>query len=298
MSVIHYRSCPVCGSANLQNIFTVTDFTVSNQEFIIAECKDCSLRFTRDVPDADSIGAYYKSENYISHTDTSKGLVNSLYKIVRKRTLTQKRKLIERITKKKSGTLLDVGSGTGAFLHEMNFNNWNVTGLEPDNDAINIAKDLYGLHLQDTKELFNLISGSYDAITLWHVLEHVHQLHSYIDQLKKLLSENGRLIIAVPNYTSYDEKVYQQYWAAYDVPRHLYHFSPRAMEVLINKHGLKIIDHKPMWYDSFYVSLLSSKYKHGNTKWVSAVWNGLVSDVKAMKDVRRCSSVIYIISKK
>lgn len=296
MSVIHYNSCPVCGSGNTRNIFTVKDFTVSGEEFMITECTTCSLRFTQDVPDEVSIGPYYKSENYISHSDTSKGLVNSLYKTIRKRTLKQKRKLIEEITNKKSGRLLDVGSGTGAFVNEMKVSGWNVTGLEPDNGAIKIAKDLYGLELQQTENLFKLAPGSFDAITMWHVLEHVHQLHDYISQLKKLLAPDGKLVIAVPDYTSHDATVYKQYWAAYDVPRHLYHFSPRSMEVLTDKHGLKIIDYKPMWYDSFYVSLLSSKYKNGKTNWISAVWNGLISDIKAIGDVKKCSSVIYIIA--
>jgi 2-polyprenyl-3-methyl-5-hydroxy-6-metoxy-1,4-benzoquinol methylase len=297
MGFVHYNSCPVCGSGNIENVFAVKDFTVSKKEFVIAECKDCSLRVTQDVPDAASIGDYYKSENYISHSDTSRGLVNSLYKKVRNRTLKQKRKLIESITNKKSGKLLDVGSGTGAFANEMKVNGWDVTGLEPDSGAIKVAKDLYGLELQETDKLFELSSGNYDAITLWHVLEHVHQLQEYIAQLKRILTDDGRLIIAVPNYTCYEEKVYKQYWAAYDVPRHLYHFSPAAMKTLMNKHGLKIIDYKPMWYDSFYVSLLSSKYKNESTNWIGAGWNGLISDIKAAIDVKKCSSVIYIISK-
>jgi 2-polyprenyl-3-methyl-5-hydroxy-6-metoxy-1,4-benzoquinol methylase len=297
MGFVHYTSCPVCGSGNINNVFAVTDFTVSKKEFIITECKSCSLRFTQDVPDAASIGDYYKSENYISHTDTSKGLINSLYKKVRNRTLGQKRKLIESITNKETGKILDVGSGTGAFANEMKSGGWEVTGLEPDSGAIKVAKDLYGLELQETATLFELSAGSYDAITLWHVLEHVHQLQEYIAQLKKILADDGRLIIAVPNYTCYEEKTYKQYWAAYDVPRHLYHFSPAAMETLINKHGLRIISYKPMWYDSFYVSLLSSKYKNGSASWIGAGWNGLVSDIKAVTDVRKCSSVIYVISK-
>ena len=297
MGLVHYTFCPVCGSGNLKNVFTVKDFTVSKKEFVVAGCNDCTLRFTQDVPGVDSIGPYYKSENYISHTDTSKGLVNSLYKKIRNRTLRQKRKLIEAITNKKNGTLLDVGSGTGAFANEMKISGWDVTGLEPDNDAIIVAKELYGLELQETDKLFNLRFGTYDAITMWHVLEHVHQLHEYIVQVKNLLTERGRLVIAVPNYTCYDEKVYKEYWAAYDVPRHLYHFSPKAMETFINKHGLKIIDYKPMWYDSFYVSLLSDKYKNGSANWVTAGWNGLISDIKALGDVKKCSSVIYIISK-
>ena len=258
---------------------------------------NCSLRFTQDIPDAHSIAEYYKSENYISHTDTSKGLVNNLYKIVRRRTVKQKRKLIETITGKKSGNLLDFGSGTGAFLKEMKTHGWNETGLEPDNDARKAARNLYGLDLKDTKTLFELPAGSFDVITLWHVLEHVHNLQATMAQLKKLLAEKGLLFIAVPNYTSFDEKVYKQYWAAYDVPRHLYHFSPQAMDVLVKKHGARIQDCKPMWFDSFYVSLLSSKYKNGKTNWLGAIWNGLRSNLKAMQGKKKCSSLIYIISK-
>ncbi|MGC4034610.1 MAG: class I SAM-dependent methyltransferase [Chitinophagaceae bacterium] len=255
------------------------------------------MRFTQDIPGADSIGDFYKSENYISHTDTSKGLINSLYKKVRNITLVQKRKYVEKITGKKSGSILDVGSGTGAFANEMKISNWDVTGLEPDNGAVKVAKDLYGLELQSTKELFELKAGSYDAITMWHVLEHVHQLKEYIVQLKNILAENGKLIIAVPNYTCFDEKKYKQYWAAYDVPRHLYHFSPKAMQTLIENNGMRIIAHKAMWFDSFYVSLLSSKYKNGKTNWIGAVWTGMISNIKALSDVKKCSSVIYVISK-
>ncbi|MES1216258.1 MAG: class I SAM-dependent methyltransferase [Bacteroidota bacterium] len=294
---IHYNSCPVCSSSAIKNVFTVKDYTVSNKEFMVVECNDCSLRFTQDVPDADSIGAYYKSENYISHTDTSKGLVNSLYKKVRTRTLKQKRNLIEKVTGKKSGSLLDFGSGTGAFLNEMKTHGWNEAGLEPDSDARKVAKDLYGLQLKDTKTLFELPAASFDVITLWHVLEHVHDLQATVAQLKKLLAENGRLFIAVPNYTSLDAQTYKEYWAAYDVPRHLYHFSPKAMEVLINKHGAVIRDYKPMWFDSFYVSLLSSKYKNGKTNWIGSFWTGLRSNIAAISDKKKCSSLIYVISK-
>ena len=295
-SVVRYTSCPVCGSTVITTLFKVRDYTVSKKEFEIAECSECTLRFTQDVPDADAITGYYQSENYISHTDTSQGLVNSVYKIVRRRTLTQKRKLIEQVTGKKAGHLLDYGSGTGAFLNEMQKAGWHSTGLEPDSGARKIANDLYGLQLKATGDLFHL-TGDFDVITLWHVLEHVHDLHVTLEQLKLLLAEKGRLIIAVPNYTSFDEKKYERYWAAYDVPRHLYHFSPESMNRLVKRHGLNILAYKPMWFDSFYVSLLSSKYKNGKTNWLGSVWTGLRSNLKAMGDVKKCSSLIYVISR-
>ena len=294
---IHYLQCPVCASAEIKNVLIAKDHTVSGESFSIAECGNCSLRFTQDVPDATAISPYYKAEDYISHTNISKGLVNRAYQLVRKRTMIKKRKLIEKFTGVKRGKLLDVGSGTGNFVNEMKENEWQVTGLEPDSDARKVAAQLYGLQLKDTGELFQLQPEGFDAVTLWHVLEHVHDLHAYIQRLKVLLSKKGKLFIAVPNYTSLDSQVYKEHWAAYDVPRHLYHFSPKSMNILMENNGLKIIKYKPMWYDSFYISLLSSKYQAGKTSWVAAFFNGLRSNLKTIGNVQRCSSVIYIIEK-
>ena len=173
---------------------------------------------------------------------------------------------------------------------------WNVTGIEPDETAKENAKKLYGLSLQTPQELFNLPPQSFDAITMWHVLEHVHELHEYMDQLKKLLKPTGCLFVAVPNYTCYDEKVYKEFWAAYDVPRHLYHFSPRSITQLLLQHGLQLKDIKPMWYDSIYVSMLSEKYKSGKNNFLKAGWTGSVSNWRALFNKDTCSSLIYIIT--
>jgi len=295
--LVHYTNCPVCGSADIRNVIAAKDYTVSGETFSIAACVVCTHRFTQDVPSAAYIGPYYKSENYISHTNTSKGLINSLYQSVRKRTLKQKRKLIERTTGIKKGNLLDVGAGTGAFANEMKQAGWQVTGLEPDADARKVGKEMFNVELADTNQFYQLPSSSFDAITMWHVLEHVHDLQGYIAQLRSLLKEDGKLFIAVPNYTSKDAAIYKEYWAAYDVPRHLYHFSPQSMKTLVEKHGMKIKTYKAMWFDSFYVCMLSSKYKNGNTNLVASFFNGLLSNLKAIGNVKRCSSVIYIISK-
>ena len=316
-SIVHYTRCPVCGSSSIHPVLSAKDYTVSGKSFAIWQCTACSLRFTQDVPGMDEMGDYYKSQDYISHTNTSKGLINRLYQITRKKTLRQKRKLVCKETGKKRANLLDVGSGTGAFINEMKQNGWQVVGLEPNADARRMAEEIYGCQLKNTDELFRLPGDSFNAITLWHVLEHVHDLHKTLEQLKNLVQQDGRLIIAVPNYTSFDASVYKEYWAAYDVPRHLYHFSPLSMKMLIEKAGMKITDYRPMWFDSFYVSLLSSKYKGtrlrtagksapngdarskepGRTKWFSAFWNGLISNLKAISDKKKCSSVIYIIEK-
>lgn len=296
-SMIHYTNCPVCGSADIKKALTAKDFTVSKRDFDIYECSQCLLRFTQDIPDTDSIGAYYKSEEYISHTDTSRGIVNNLYQKVRKYTLGQKRKLVEKVTGIHEGQLLDVGSGTGAFVNEMSSHGWQVTGLEPDADAREVANKNYGFELKDTSAFYSLQPGSYDAISMWHVLEHVHDLNAYIQQLKSVLKENGKLFIAVPNYTSGDASVYKEFWAAYDVPRHLYHFSPNSMRVLIEKHGMRIEKYLPMWFDSYYICMLSNKYKSGNTGLIKAIVNGTLSNLKAFGNAQKCSSVIYVIAK-
>jgi SAM-dependent methyltransferase len=297
MAKIHYSNCPVCDSRDISPLLTVKDYMVSHEMFTIWQCMKCSLRFTQDVPDKESIGPYYKSEDYISHTDTDKGLVNKLYQKVRGFTIRQKTALIRKQTGVQHGSLLDVGCGTGAFLHAMKSEGWKVTGVEPDSGARTIAKKQYGLDVQAAENLFGLPEASFDAITLWHVLEHVHELHGYIEQIKSLLKPSGKIFIAVPNYQSGDADIYRLKWAAYDVPRHLYHFSPASMDALMKKHGMKIESKIPMWFDSFYISMLSSRYKNGKTKWIGAGLSGLRSNFNALLNKDKCSSLIYVIGK-
>ena len=297
MNRIHYTHCPVCGSASIREVMKVKDHSVSQETFELFECDHCTLRFTQDIPDPVSISAYYKSEDYISHTNTSKGFINRLYLAVRTRTMEAKRKLIEQNTGFKKGKLLDIGSGTGTFASHMLTNGCKITGLEPVSGARSVVMCSYQIELGEMDRFYSLPTGDFQAITLWHVLEHVHDLHPYMQQLKKLLSPDGKIFIAVPNYTSGDAMTYKDFWAAYDVPRHLYHFSPRSMEKLTEMNGLKIESYKPMWFDSFYISLLSSKYRKGRANILSAFLNGLRSNFQAWTNVKKCSSVIYIISK-
>ncbi len=295
--MIHYTGCPICNSNNIQEQLSAKDHTVSQQIFSIWHCNACTARFTQDVPAQDAIGAYYASENYISHSDTKKGIINSLYHLVRKRTLGAKRRLVINATGMVKGAILDIGCGTGAFLKTMKEAEWSITGLEPDDVARGKAAELYAIHPQEPEKLFELIPASFNAITMWHVLEHVHELHAYIKQIEKLLAPGGKAFIAVPNYTSKDAAIYKEHWAAYDVPRHLYHFSPQSMETLLGQHGLKLTAVKPMWFDSFYVSMLSEQYKNGKGNIIKAVFNGFISNLKAWGNTRKCSSVIYVISK-
>jgi 2-polyprenyl-3-methyl-5-hydroxy-6-metoxy-1,4-benzoquinol methylase len=296
--MIHYQHCPACGSEAIAAQLSAVDYTVSQQRFQIWHCKGCGLRFTQDVPDEAAIGPYYQSETYVSHSDTKKGLINTLYHLVRKRTLNGKKKLVIEQSGLLKGAILDIGAGTGAFLHTMQAAGWGVTGLEPDATARQKAAELYGIAAALPGELFALKKGSYNVVTLWHVLEHVHNLQGYLQQIHQLLAPGGCLLIAVPNYTSHDAQTYGPYWAAWDVPRHLYHFSPQAMQALLVANGFAIKRMKHMWFDSFYVSMLSERYKKGRGNLISAFFTGLLSNIKAMGKADRCSSVIYVAIKK
>ncbi len=292
--MVHYSSCPICGSKDVEDFLKAKDYTVTGEIFPIQKCKNCTGAFTNDVPASPEIGAYYQSENYISHSDTSKGLVNSLYHKVRNHTLHSKKRLVLNSTQKQSGHVLDIGCGTAAFLNTMKNAGWQITGVEPDATAREKAHALYNISPLPSEDLKTLPGQSFDAITLWHVLEHVHDLHGYLHQIKTLLKPNGKIFIAVPNYTAFDARHYHEYWAAYDVPRHLYHFSPKSIAVLMNMHQLNVVALKPMWFDSFYVSLLSEKYKTGRTNLLSACITGFFSNLKAGFNTQKCSSVIYI----
>jgi len=302
---IHFSLCPVCGSSAIQNILSAKDHTVSGETFPIDECMKCTLRFTQNTA-AENVSQYYKSEEYVSHSNSSKGLINRLYYMIRRKTMIIKRRMVEKISGLRSGVLLDVGSGTGTFVKTMKGRGWDVTGLEPDSDARNLAKKEYHLELSGTENIYKFPEKSFDVITLWHVLEHVQDLSSYIKVLSSLLKENGWIFIVVPNYTSFDARVYKECWASYDVPRHIYHFSPVAMETLIKMNGMRIEKYKAMWFDSFYISLLSSKYRNeqlmsrnfrskGKPGWIFAIWVGIISNLFALFNVKKCSSVIYVI---
>lgn len=294
---ISFTHCPCCGSSSVFPVLLAKDHTVSQEVFEIWHCDDCTNRFTQGIPDAAGIGAYYQSAAYISHSDTHKGFINRLYHLVRNYTLASKRKLVQKVSGKKNGGLLDVGAGTGAFANTMQAAGWKVTGLEPDSTARNNAKQKYGLDLLSPELLFELEPAKFDVISLWHVLEHVHELPAYWEQFHRLLKPGGFLLIAVPNYTSYDAGFYKSNWAAYDVPRHLYHFSPKGMKLLGHSKGFVLQGIQPMWFDSFYVSMLSEQYKNGSGNLIGAVWNGVLSNIKAVFNRKKGSSLIYNFKK-
>jgi SAM-dependent methyltransferase len=289
--------CPVCNSEKTHFVLKVKDHSVSGEFFEVFECSRCSLRFTKDPPPENKIGPYYRSENYISHTNTRTGVVNSLYHRVRARTLATKYHLLKSETGLSHGHHLDIGAGTGAFVQYMNRHGWTSVGIEPEDKARERALAHHQTELLAVDAFQTFLPERFDAISLWHVLEHVHQLYPYLDQIKNVLKTGGLLFIAVPNYTSYDGMKYAENWAAYDVPRHLYHFSPASMLWLLKTAGLKLKEMVPMWWDSYYISLLSEKYAGSRASFLKGVINGSVSNLKALADKKKCSSLIYVVAK-
>lgn len=290
---IHYEFCPVCSGKAWDSIFSVVDQLVSKHAFSIIQCKNCGLRVTQDAPGPLSSSAYYASEAYVSHSNTKQGLINRLYQLVRTRTLSQKVKWVERCTRLRGGRILDVGSGAGAFVAALRCAGWRADGLEPDPTARQVAINDFGITLMESNQLFKLPAGEFDAITLWHVLEHVHDLDGYMQAFRRLLKPGGRLLLALPNHTSFDANHFQRWWAAYDVPRHLYHFAPASIRHLAQRHGFDCRSIRPMWYDAFYISLLSHQHKTGSSRWFSSFWIGMRSNWNALFNRERASSLIY-----
>lgn len=235
----------------------VKDFSVSQKDFDLVYNKEYQLYHTQPVPE--NLGNYYESEDYISHTDSKKSWFDSIYQIVKKWNLKNKIKLIQKY-KKDNLILLDVGAGTGEFIKYAKKNNWRGSGIEPNEKARNIAKEK-GLSVYENYN--KLTETTFDVITYWHVLEHITDLKKEIQNINYHLKKDGILIIAVPNYKSWDAYHYQHYWAAYDVPRHIWHFSKFSIKKIFTENHFELIDTKPMLFDAFYVSMLSEKYKTG-----------------------------------
>ncbi len=211
--------------------------------------------------------------------------------------LGRKRRIVESAVSNRKGRLLDVGTGTGYFPYEMKKHGWDVTGTEKSDDARNFALTELGTDIKKTEELFKLENNQFDVITLWHALEHIHRLNENMERFNKLLKKDGLLIIAVPNNDSFDARHYKEFWAAWDVPRHIWHFTPEQMQLLGEKHGFRPERIYPMPLDGFYISMLSEKYKKSKTQFINGCYYGLASWIMSITNSRKSSSVTYIFRK-
>jgi len=281
---------------NPPNQIKVIDFSVTKQEFELIYNSELQLYKTNPQPSEIELPEYYKSDDYISHTDANKSFFDKLYQTVKRITLKSKLNLIEKYVVTNEKKLLDIGCGTGDFLLATQKKNWSVVGVEPNKNPADLANKKLNSESQIYTSLDSLMNThqKFSIITLWHVLEHVPDYDQYITKIKTLLNPNGTLIIAVPNFNSFDAKYYKSYWAAYDVPRHLWHFSIFSITSIFSNHQMKVINIKPLRFDSFYVSLLSEKYKTGRNKFLKPFLVGLLSNFKTLLN-KECSSLIYII---
>lgn len=292
------NNCPVCNSSDFSDFIKCIDYTVSRETFQIVSCNNCKFKFTNPRPLQSEIGKYYQSDDYISHSNSKKGAFNLAYHFVRNLAINRKIKLINSFntTRKR---LIDIGCGTGEFLYNAKKDDWETLGLEPSEQAREYAIKYNGLSVYNLDYFDNIPDQSFDVITMWHVLEHVPDLGAFLSKINRILVNNGTLLIAVPNADAFDCSYYKDKWAAYDVPRHLNHFSIDTMTKLLINNDLSIIKIITMPFDSFYISMLSEKYSgSGVLKMiVMGIINGLSSNLKAKRNPKFSSSLIYLIKK-
>ena len=287
--------CPVCNGHELIPKLDCLDHSTSQETFTIVSCGTCDFTFTNPRPLDKKLAGYYKSDMYISHTNNTKGLFNWMYQTVRNYTIGNKVRLLKSI--KKTGTHLDIGCGTGEFLNTCKLAGFTTRGIEPSELARKQAINNHGLNISSNTDLSQYTDKEFDSISMWHVLEHVTDLKETVKQFDRLLKRDGKIIIAVPNHKSWDAKFYKEFWAAWDVPIHLWHFSKKTIEQLFKTSNFKLEKTKPMIFDSFYVSLLSEEFKTGKKNFITALLIGLVSNVIGVISKRGHSSTIYVFKK-
>ncbi len=288
MNKIH---CPICGCVESSVAFDAVDYLVTHEVFAVARCEECGFLFTNPQPAAADLGRYYESDEYVSHSESKQSMLNTLFLLARSYTLGWKVRLLKRYAKGR--TLLDVGCGSASLLDASAKHRFAITGVEPSDYARAVAKKEHGLDILPIEELF-MLKGSYSHITLFHVLEHVADLNAYFERFAQLLDTDGALVIALPNAASSDAAIYGAEWAAYDVPRHLWHFTKKDIVRLAAKYGFELADTVPMKLDAYYVSMLSERNVHGRNRWIRAVLNGWKSNWNACRRGGEYSSLVYV----
>jgi SAM-dependent methyltransferase len=289
-------SCPLCGGKEFEQFLTVKDYFLTGESFKIFRCIECGFKFVNPRPTYDEIGKYYQSDAYISHNSAGFSLFNWAYRVARYFAIRKKYGLVRHFTK--GERLLDIGCGTGELLKYCKRKGFVVQGVEPNESPRKYAIEQNGI---DVKSSLTELSGGvddFDCIMLWHVLEHIHSLNTTLDDIKRILNKEGLLVIAVPNHESFDAKFYNSFWAGYDVPRHLYHFTRDSIFRFADKHGFVVQNVFPQKMDSYYVSFLSEKYKDGSSSFLSAVINGWKSNHYARRPGMGYSSLIFLLSHK
>lgn len=288
------NTCPWCGSNTEKTFIELKDYFLSQENFVISDCPQCGLLFTEPRPAPNEIGKYYQSDEYYSHQQNNKGFIPRIYEFVKSFNIRHKAKLS--IGNLPQGSLLDIGCGVGDFLVYVKKQGWDVQGIEPSDDAKKIAQSRLGFLPKDPSEYASLPDRSFDVITMWHVLEHIDDLHFQTSEIVRLLKPNGRLIIALPNFQSFDCQYYKDKWAAWDVPRHLNHFAPETLRSIITSIGFQNIDTQKLIWDAYYISFMSERFLGHSLPLLRGAWVGLRSNFKACKS-GMYSSLVYRFQK-
>ena len=291
------KRCLVCGSKAPAVHFDAVDSLVSGEKFRILKCMDCGFIFTADPPDESKMGAYYLSEDYISHTDRKRNITEVLYHFARRFMLGKKARLVTQVCRGNKGTLMDIGSGTGYFASFMKYKGWEVKGVEISDKALNFSKSHFDIDVITPDSIGNLQDKSFDCITLWHVFEHFYDPVYWIGEIDRILKDEGICILALPNITSADSKWFGNNWAALDVPRHLWHFSPETLDKFIKQNGFRCKMVKGMPLDLFYISIMSYKNRKVRIAFIRGIATGLFLAVRNIFNRNSSSSLIYVIEK-
>lgn len=291
------RVCLVCGQAEFTDLFTARDHLVSGDSFLIRRCNGCSFAFTSEPPSEKEIGSYYLSDDYISHSDKNQNFTDRLYHLARSYMLARKHRLVASATHRDSGNLLDIGSGTGYFASFMKKKGWMVTAIELSEQARNYSITRVGIKALSPEEIKDIPDGSADCITFWHVLEHLYDPAMWMNEVRRILKDDGKCIIALPNLASADAGWFGDRWAALDVPRHLWHFSPETMIRFIRGHGFTCSKIKAMPLDVFYISALSYRDRGCRLYLIRGILTGTLLTIGTLFRKRGASSLIYVMSK-
>ncbi|MEI7723884.1 MAG: class I SAM-dependent methyltransferase [Bacteroidota bacterium] len=290
------HNCPVCSNPVFSDFLKVKDYFLTKEVFTIQKCDACGFKFINPRPDKFKIGQYYQSDEYISHDAKKENLISRIYKIARRFSIKTKFSIVSEYGHK--GKILDIGCGTGEFLQYCKSSGFDVYGVEPSEKARVFAQQVNKISVTDKLSDYGNAQHSFNCISMWHVLEHVHDLNETLEMVKALLKPDGVFIVAVPNCNSWDAQHYGNFWAAYDVPRHLYHFTDITLTKLVSKHGFIIRKLLPQKLDAFYVAMLSEKYRTGKINYFKFLILGLWSNFQSGKQKRGHSSQIFVLSLK
>lgn len=295
-TVLH--QCPACQARDIVQLFYVKDHLVSGREFPVMRCRSCGMGWTADPPPESEAGSYYASEEYISHTDRRQSLSDYLYHLARSFMLGRKYKIVERVTGKQQGMLLDIGSGTGYFAAFMKKRGWEVTGIEVNDSAREYSIEKSGINARSPGEIKKIPSGSADCITFWHVLEHLYDPAGWLEEVGRILTGEGKCIIAMPNFSSSDADWFRNRWAALDVPRHLWHFTPRAFRKFVSGRGFKVEKIAALPLDLFYISALSYRNQNKSLPLLRGLLTGGLLAIRSGFRKEKASSLVYVLSGK